>query len=179
MLKLQSPSKYSPFDAIHLSRCFFHCSKQFLNLLTLMPFSASAIFVPSLPCWQNFPFEDIFHAQKHKKVAPGEVGWIGRVEHRPCAVFGQKLLNTQHSMGRCAHKSPIMKWAKSLKESSKNALKLDTASHNNASWYTDTDGFLEHSPSWGSLYYKGPTLQKIILFWGGGAPLYVPLLHCM
>ena len=36
-----SPSKYSPFDAIHLSRHFFYCSEQFL---ILMPFSASAIF---------------------------------------------------------------------------------------------------------------------------------------
>ena len=27
------------------------------------------------------------------------------------AVFGQKLLNSQCSVGRCAHKSPIMKWA--------------------------------------------------------------------
>ena len=41
------------------------------------------------------------------------------------------------------------------------------ASHNNASWYTDTDGFLEHLPCGGSLYYKGPALQKLIpvLFW--------------
>ena len=35
------------------------------------------------------------------------------------AIFGQKLLNTQHSVGRCTYKSPIMKWAKMLKESSK------------------------------------------------------------
>ena len=35
------------------------------------------------------------------------------------AVFGQKLLNTQHSVGRCARKSHIMKWANALKESSK------------------------------------------------------------
>ena len=34
----------------------------------------------------------------------------------------------------------------------KNSLKLNTATHNNASWYTDLDGFLEHSPSKGSLY---------------------------
>ena len=40
-----------------------------------------------------------------------------------------------------------MKWANTLKESSKNSLKLKAASHNNAGWYTDTDGFLEHSPS--------------------------------
>ena len=29
----------------------------------------------------------------------------------------------------------------------KNSLKLNTASHNNTSWYTDTDGLLEYSPS--------------------------------
>ena len=44
MFKLQSPSKYSPLDAMHLSRCFFHGSKQFLNLQILMPFSASVVF---------------------------------------------------------------------------------------------------------------------------------------
>ena len=37
----------------------------------------------------------------------------------------------------------------------KNSLKPNAAFHNNTSWYTDTDGFLEHSPSEGSLYYKG------------------------
>ena len=49
----------------------------------------------------------------------------------------------------------------------KNSLKLNAASHNNASWYTDTDGFLEHTPGWGSLHFKGPALQKIIpvFFW--------------
>ena len=36
----------------------------------------------------------------------------------------------------------------------KKALKPNAASHN-TSWYTDTDGFLEHSPGGGGLYYKG------------------------
>ena len=44
MFKLQSPSRHSPFEVIHLLRCFSHCSKQFLNLSILMPFSASAGF---------------------------------------------------------------------------------------------------------------------------------------
>ena len=77
-------------------------------------------------------------------------------------------------MGRCTCKSPTMKWANVLKESSKkNSLKLNSASHNNTSWYTDTDGFLEHSPSGGSLYYKGPSLQRIILFFGGSLCKYI------
>ena len=40
----------------------------------------------------------------------------GHVDH---ATFDEKLLNTQYCVGRCACKSPIMKWAKMLKESSK------------------------------------------------------------
>ena len=68
------------------------------------------------------------------------------MEHRGHDVFGQKLLNTQHSVGRCTRKSPIMKWADALKESLKNnSLKPHAASHNNASWDTDIDGLLEHS----------------------------------
>ena len=95
------------------------------------------------------------------------------LEHEDHAVFGQKLLNTQHGVGRCARKSPIMKWANSLKVFEKTSLKLNAASHNNTSWYTDTDGFLEHSPSRESLYYRGPTLQKIILdFWSPISYIY-------
>ena len=55
----------------------------------------------------------------------------------------------------------MVKHVESLK---KNSLKLNAASHNNASWCTDADGFLEHSPRGGSLYYKGPALQKTIPF---------------
>ena len=42
-----------------------------------------------------------------------------------------------------------------------------TQPHNNTSWYTDSVGLLDHSPSRGSLYYKGPAFQKIIPFLGG------------
>ena len=55
----------------------------------------------------------------------------------------------------------------SWKSLQKNPLKPNAASHNTTSWYTDTDGFLEHSSRGGSLYYKGPALQKIILSFGG------------
>ena len=80
-----------------------------------------------------------------------------------CAGFGQKLLNTQHGVVRCTLKSPIKKRANVL-SLQKSSLKLSAASHNTTNWYTDTDGFLGHLPCWGSLYYKGPALQKIILF---------------
>ena len=94
-----------------------------------------------------------------------------RLELRDHAVFGQKLLKTQRSVGRCTHKSPVMKWANAL-SLQKNSLKLNAASHNNASWSTDPDGFLGHSPGRGSLSYKGPALQKIIPGFFGS-----PLVH--
>ena len=64
---------------------------------------------------------------------------------------------------------PLTKWANTLEESLKNSPKLNAASHT-TSWHTDKDGFLKHSPSEGSLYYKGPTLQKIILCFLGPPP---------
>ena len=69
-----------------------------------MPFSAPAFFFHMS---KMFPFKDFFHLGK-KKVARDEIGWIGSVEHRGHAIFGQKLLNSQWDMGKCAHKSPIM-----------------------------------------------------------------------
>ena len=98
------------------------------NSLILMPFSASDIFfVLPLPCWQNVsPRAFFFHLGKQKKkthknpkVTRGEIGWIGRVGNRGHTGFGQKLLNTQYGVGMWAYKSPIMKWANSLKEPSK------------------------------------------------------------
>ena len=70
MFKLQSPSKYSSFDAIQLSRHFFHCSKQFLNSLILMSFHASAIFFVYLfhlfYIGKMFFFEDFFIGETEK-----------------------------------------------------------------------------------------------------------------
>ena len=150
---------------------FFPLLKTIFELISiLLPFSASAIFVSPLQIGRMFPFEDLFHHfGGNKKVPQDESRWIGRVGHRGHAVFGPKLLNTQCSVGRRTHKSPIMKWANALKESSKKFTEAESASHNNASSYTDTDGFLEHSPSKESLYYKGSALQKIIL----GAPPHI------
>ena len=164
MFKLQSPSKYSPFDAIHLLRCFFHCSKQFLNSPILMPFSASAIFLfYFFRISKMFPSEEFFSSKETKRVSKGRIRWIGRVGHKGHAIFSQKLLNTQCGVGRCTHKSLIMKWANAFRVfKKKNSPKPNAASCNNVSRYTDSNGFLEHSPSRESLYCKGTTLQKII-----------------
>ena len=94
---------------------FFHCSKQFLNLSVSMPFSASGIFCfTSSTLAKCFPLRTFFILGNKKKlfgVRSDELGGWGTGGH---AIFGQKLLNTQHSVGRCAGKSPIMKWANAL-----------------------------------------------------------------
>ena len=135
-----------------------------------MPCSTSAIFCfTSSTSAKHFSLRTVFIWGDKKKShlwwdQVNRKGWVWGSCH-----FGQKMLNIQHGVGRCACKSPIMKWANALKESSKkkkNSLKPNAASHNNTSWDTDTDGFLEHSPSGGSLHYKVPALQKIIqVFW--------------
>ena len=84
--------------------------------------------------------------------------------HEVHDLFGQKLLNTEHNVGECACKLPIVKWANILKVFKK-SLKLNSASHNKASWYTDTDGFLGHSCS-GEAGTIGPAFQQIIPFFG-------------
>ena len=74
MLKLESSSKCSPFNPIDLLRCFFYCSKQFLNLLTLM---INLVLLPFLfhlfHIGKTFPFEDCFSSAETKKVAWGEI----------------------------------------------------------------------------------------------------------
>ena len=73
--------------------------------------------------------------------------WSKTSEHS--ALGGQIHLKvTHHGMGK--HTERVLK---------KNSLTQNAASHNNASKHTQTDGFLEHSHSKGSLYYNGHDLQ--------------------
>ena len=72
MFKPQSPSKYSPFDAIHLSRCFStaqnsFCTHQFWCLLVPLSF-----FPPPLPHWQNVSLWGLFSFGETKK---NHLGW--------------------------------------------------------------------------------------------------------
>ena len=162
MFKLQSPSKCSPFDAIHLSRLFYHCSKQFLKASVWMPCSASAVFLFHLFLFGNtFPFEDFFHLGKQNKVCWGEIGWVGRVERgvtpfwwntaEHSAQCGQVCSQiTHHEMGKCVESS------KKICQSQTQPLTATPAGAliRMGSWNTHLVG--------GSLYYKRPTLQKII-----------------
>ena len=71
MFKLQSPSKYSPFDAIYLLRCFFHRSQQSLNLSILIPFSAPAGFCFTSSTTAKWFHLRTFFTQGNKKKALG------------------------------------------------------------------------------------------------------------
>ena len=84
MFKLQSPSKRSPFDAIHLSRCFLPLLRTVFELIGFLTQKYS-----------KYSLEDFFHPGKQKKIISGQdgVNWEGWAWGH--AVFGQKLLNTQ------------------------------------------------------------------------------------
>ena len=119
MFKLQSPSECSPFDVIHLSRLFYHCSKQFLKASVWMPCSASAVFLFHLFLFGNtFPFENFFYSGKQKN--PSCARW-DRV-NRECGAWGSccfwsktaehsvwygqvQLWITHHEMGKCVESS--------------------------------------------------------------------------
>ena len=77
------------------------------------------------------------------------------------------LVKNWHGVGWCAWKSLIMKWANTLKESSK---KSTEAKHSLSQLRQRVHGYrwVPRIPTGsGSLYHKGPALQKIILvFWG-------------
>ena len=143
MFKLQSSSKYSLFDAVHLLSCFFLLLKnsfwthRFWCLLLLL------FFVSLLPHWQNVSFRGLFSSWE-TKISWGKIGWIRRVGHRGHSmlvlvkncwilskVWAGTLVITHDKMGKRVER--ILK---------RNSLKLNKASHNNASWYADTDGVL-------------------------------------
>ena len=129
---------FSPLQStLHVMQCtywdFFPLLRTGLNPSISIPSSTSAIFCfTSFTSAKRFSLRTFFHWGNKKS----RLGW-DRVNRKGGAgghaVFVQKLLNTQRDVGRCAGKSPIMKWANTLKESSKNSPKLNAASHNNTS----------------------------------------------
>ena len=143
MFKLKSPSEYSPFDSIHPLRCFSTAQSsfwtfQFWCLLVLLPFFCFT----SSTSTKCFPLRTFFHPGKQQqKKSLGERsgefrGWgmgimLFLVKNcwRLSKVWAGAFVN--HPSG-----SGPVGW-KSLQ---KNSLKLNAASHNNVSWYTDTDG---------------------------------------
>ena len=161
--KLQPPSKYPPLDAIYLSRCFVHCSKQCLTLSILVSFSTSAVFCfTSSMLVKRFP-GDFFHPEKKQKKCHLQWDWV----NRNCGAwsscwFGLKTAEHSEQCGKCTCKLPIMKWTNTLIERvfRKNSLKPNAASHYNSSWCTDPGGCLEHSPSWEVCTTSGPPSNR-------------------
>ena len=116
MVKLQSPSKYSPFDSTHLSRHFlFPLLKIVFDLVDFDPVSHLPLFVSPLPHRQTVSPWGLLSSKETKE---SHLGWqpVNREDGaQGHAVFGQKLLNSQGSAGRCAPKSHIMKRTNALK----------------------------------------------------------------
>ena len=94
--KLQSPSKYSPVDAIHLWdffplrktsfwTCWFWC------LLVVLPFLFHLFHIGKM-----FPFEDFFHPRKQKKSRLGQDRVNRERGARGSCCFGSKI--DQHSV---------------------------------------------------------------------------------
>ena len=69
MFKLQSLSKYSPTDAIHLSRHFFPLLKTVFELIGFDTFECFCHFLFHLfHMGKMFPFEDFLHPGKQTKI---------------------------------------------------------------------------------------------------------------
>ena len=108
--KLQPLSKHSPFDAIHPLRRFSTAPNSFwthwfwwlLVLFAVFHFTSST-------SAKHFPLRIFFIGQTKENVTWGKIRWLEKGGHRGHAIFGQKLLNTQCHVGRCACKWPTMK----------------------------------------------------------------------
>ena len=150
MFKLQSPSKYSAFDAIYVSRPVFTTSQhtfwicQFWCLLMLLPFFVFCFVFSLFPIGKAFPFEDFFHLGKQKLLlrwdqvnmedgAPGSCHFWSKISQHSvwCGQVRSVYLQiTHHEMGKYVER--VFK---------KNSPKTSVASHNNASWYMTQRGF--------------------------------------
>ena len=145
MFKLWSPCS-TPIET--LFECFFSTTQngfwthRFWCLLVLLPF-----FVSPLPHQQNISLWGPFSSgetKKEKSHSQQDQVSMESGARGSCHFFGQKVLNPPECfVGRCVCKSPIMKWANTLKGSSKK-IHWSQMQPLNVSWYTDTDGFLEH-----------------------------------
>ena len=178
-INFQSPSKYSPFDAIYLLRYFFHCltqfwSHQFWCLLLLLPFF---LLFHLFHIGKIFTLRNFFICGNNQKMLLGarlgEYGGWGTGVRTFCVKHCWRL-----SMVWAGVPINHPSWNGQMCCLKKNSLKLNAASHNNTSQYTDTDGFPEDAPSEGSLYYKGPALQMIIPGFLG-VPLCIPHFVCI
>ena len=97
-------STLSTFGAINLLRLFSTAQNGFWTcwfwyLLMFFCFTSSTSAEVSL--WGRFSSRET-----KKKSGWGKMGWKAKVRHRNHVIFGQNLLNTQHSVGRCVVTCP-------------------------------------------------------------------------
>ena len=146
-----------------IEKLFSHGSNQFLNSLILM---LLLFFVSPLPHWQSVSLWGLFSSKETKKMSFRE-----RSVNRECgygahAIFGQKLPNTGVVWASVLINHSSWHGQTHWKSLQKNSLKPNTASYNNASWCTDTDVFLEHSPSGGKAVLQGAHPPECNFFHG-------------
>ena len=110
-------------------------TRQFWCFLVLLPF----LCFTSSTLGKHFPLRSSFIWGNKKIVARGKIRWTGSVRHGGHAGFDQKLLHMQCSMGGALLNHEMGKCIERVFK--KNWRKPKAASHNNASWCTDTDGF--------------------------------------
>ena len=150
MFKLQSPSKYSRFDAIHLLRLFFPLLKTVFKhfdfdafLLPFFPTSPTSV--------KHFSLRTFFIWGNKKKSHQVWLGDLERVGHKHHTVLVKNCWTLSVMWAGALVNHPSWNERTCWKSLHKNLLKPNAASHNNTSWYTDIDRFLEHSPSQGNL----------------------------
>ena len=144
---------------LYLMQCtywdfFSHCSNQFLNSSILMRFSAAIFCFTSPTSAKHFPLSTFFiwvNKKQSLRVISGEQ-----------SMWADALIN-----------HPSWNGQRHWKSLQKNSLK-PTASHNNASWYTDTAGFLEHAPGREACTTRGlPSRRWLFLFRGGPSSFHL------
>lgn len=176
MFKLKWPSKYSPLFEIDPSRRFLYCSAvfQLIDFDALLYFCHFFCF--TIVSTSAKYFEDSSHGRETTKSHLGRDGVTGRWGTRGHAFFKNYWTSAQCGQLRCHAaclcKSPIMKWTNVL--SLKNNTEAKPASCHIIRRH-DAVGFLEHSPSGGSLWLQRVCSPEHNFFFffgkGGGLPL--------
>ena len=152
VFKLLSPSKYSLFDSIDLSRHFFTTQNSFWTrrcwcLLVLLSF-----FVSPLPHGQNISLWGLFSSRETKKhIVQGKIGWKGGWD---MGVMPFLVKNCWTLSCGCTLMNQ-MKLSKHIESPQRTQWSQMQPLTNNASWYTERDGFLQHPPSGGKPVLQG------------------------
>ena len=89
MFKLQSPSKYSPFDVVHLSKLFSTAQNSFWTCQFWCLFMLQLFYVSPLPHRQNISLWGLFPFGKTDK-SPLGWDWVNRVGPGVLPLFWSK-----------------------------------------------------------------------------------------